>query len=331
MPCIAAYTLLVNNKRAWVMAFVLLAGPLLACAYFPALNGGYLQYDSVALVAIPLMYAVPMFLWLRSSKVGVWESLLTVFGGLSMASAMALFAQWEGGMCLVMGLILVVGMAAITGLLLWGALSLYEAMARKRKGPHISLLPIIALLVTIGIARAPVRDTRDVVTKIRINARPKDIWPHLLNLDRLPALQSLFFRAGAAYPLRTHTSGVGVGAIRECQLSTGTMRERIIGWSPGDALEFEVLSMPHVMKEFNPFGEVHPRHLTGHCVFTNGLLTIIPRGTTSCELVYRLRYRLKTYPSAYWTLWSDAVVKQIQTRVLAEVKLRAEASLVSGR
>lgn len=83
-----------------------------------------------------------------------------------------------------------------------------------------------------------------VTTERRLLAEPTAVWPLLLDsrLDRRPVCP--VFALGAPRPVacRLPSGAGGVGTERECQASTGTIRQRITRWEPAQRLEFHMES-----------------------------------------------------------------------------------------
>jgi hypothetical protein len=159
-----------------------------------------------------------------------------------------------------------------------------------------------------------------VRTEIVIGAPPEAIWPYLFNLENLPEPNVWYFRAGIAHPKATRFDG----EIRTCALSTGDMRERIITNSKNRRLEWSVLNTPPTMRELNPFGEVHPSHLTTTFQVVAGGFDLqeLPNGTT--RLVGWTTYRSSLEPHFYWDLWNRAIVREVHKMVMEAVRERAE-------
>jgi len=137
-------------------------------------------------------------------------------------------------------------------------------------------------------------------------------------------------------PVPTHTvhssveiaasSGAGLVADRESVFSTGISREPILAWEENRHFAFRVAAEPPLMKEWSPYGQIKPRHLEDHD-FRPGrvdfYLTELPGGRT--QLDCWSSYENRMWPGAYWRLWTDEVVRQIQLRVFRHIKRLAEA------
>jgi hypothetical protein len=132
-------------------------------------------------------------------------------------------------------------------------------------------------------------------------------------------------RTGAAYPIRTRIEGTGVGAARDCDLSTGTVKERVAVWDEPRLLRFVVTATPPAMRETGLYGTVNPKHLNGYYVSKQGQfeLTALPGGRTLVTGTSWYQHGL--WPAEYWRWWSDAVVHHIHRRVLEHIRSLSEA------
>jgi len=135
----------------------------------------------------------------------------------------------------------------------------------------------------------------------------------------------LIFRAGVAYPIRAHLDGVGPGAVRYCEFSTGPFVEPIEVWNEPALLRFRVTENPAPMHEWSPYANVLPKHLHGYFVSKQGQfrLTPLPGGRTLLEGTTWYRHGL--WPAEYWRWWSDAIIHRIHLRVLRHIRTLAEA------
>ena len=170
-----------------------------------------------------------------------------------------------------------------------------------------------------------------VHTCVEVDARPDQVWPHVIRFDPLPVPDDRTFHTGLAYPVRAEIDGRGVGALRRCVFSTGAFVEPIEVWDEPRLLRFVVTSNPRPMREWNPFAEIHPPHLDGFLIARRGefRLTEIAGGYTRPEGTTWYQHHL--WPAAYWRLWSDVVIHRIHRRVLEHIERSAEGDPRSPR
>jgi Polyketide cyclase / dehydrase and lipid transport len=242
---------------------------------------------------------------------------------LGVAYGALLVVAFEGVICLAMALPL-----AIPVVLLGSAVG-YLIQARPLGASEtktLLLLLIAALPAMIGAeaVNRPDAPLFAVHTSVEVDATPDRVWRHVIRFDPLPAPNAWEFRTGLAYPVRAEIDGNGVGAIRRCVFSTGPFIEPIEVWDEPRLLRFAVTSNPPPMREWNPFTEIHPAHLSGFLVAYRGQfrLTEIAGGRTLLEGT--TWYRHHFWPITYWQLWSDAIIHRIHQSVLEHIKRSVE-------
>ena len=259
-----------------------------------------------------------------AKPVAVSDAVVATFLSLLLQVVVIMLFLVEGLICILMAAPLI-AIFAVLGCAAGRAFA--NSQRRRRSGPPM-MLSVFALLPALLMAEArqmisPAQGR--VQSELVIEAPPEKIWEYLVELDSLPQPKELLFRAGIAHPIATSTEGSGVGSRRSCVLSTGLMEEVIEVWEPGRALQFKVLRTPPTMKELNPFGEVRPAHLEGYYNCRRGRFDLIalPGGRT--KLVGTSWYEFKIFPAAYWSMWTNKIVSDVQLRVMREIKRRAEA------
>ncbi|WP_420456639.1 SRPBCC family protein [Rubrivirga sp.] len=226
----------------------------------------------------------------------------------------------EGVICLVMAAPIAYALASLGAV--FGHLFASGGLAIR---PALWAVGVVPALVGVEAAAPPVAPLTPVTTAVEIAAPPDVVWRHVVAFSDLPAPDDWVFGTGIAYPVRATIDGSGVGAVRRCEFTTGAFVEPITVWEPGRRLAFDVLEQPAPMRERGLFGDVHAPHLDGYFVSERGqfLLTALPGGRTRLEGTTWYRHRI--WPSAYWRLWSDAVLHRIHGRVLDHVRTLAEA------
>jgi hypothetical protein len=239
-------------------------------------------------------------------------------------SAALIAAAQEGAICVAMALPLTLPLGAVGG-------AVGYALQRRPLGtagtPQImcSLLLLVPIVVGTEAAVDRTPPLHAVETSVIVDASPTVVWRHVVAFPPLPAPDDLLFRAGVAYPVGAQIDGVGVGAVRHCRFSTGEFVEPITIWDVPRLLRFDVRSQPAPMKELSPYGAIHPPHLDGFLRSVRGQFLLEPLSGGRTLLAGTTWYRNRMWPSAYWRLWSDALIHRIHLRVLAHVKQLAEA------
>lgn len=114
-------------------------------------------------------------------------------------------------------------------------------------------------------------DLRLVITSIEINAPIETVWKNVIHFSPLDDPKEFIFKSGIAYPISAQIDGVGVGAIRHCNFSSGSFSEPITVWNEPNLLKFDVKNQPEPLKEIS-FYDIHPNHLHGYWVSQKGSL-----------------------------------------------------------
>jgi hypothetical protein len=173
-----------------------------------------------------------------------------------------------------------------------------------------------------GHAKPPVYA---VTTSIVVNASPERVWKYAVAFPDITAEPDWVLRTGLAYPVRTRIEGIGAGASRSCDLSTGTVQERATVWDEPRLLRFVVTATPPAMREMGLYGPIYPKHLDGYYISKEGqfALTPLPGGRTL--VVGTSWYQHGLWPAEYWRWWSDAVVHHIHRRVLEHIRALSES------
>ena len=245
----------------------------------------------------------------------------------SLGCALFLFAGLEGFICVLMALPVAVPLAILGSLLAyWGG----GLSSPKQPAAMCLLLPISMLF---DVNAKP--QLYPVTTTIVVNATPERVWKNVVAFPDISAQPDWVLSTGFAYPVRTRVEGSGVGAARQCELSTGTVEERVVAWDENRLLRFVVTSTPPAMKEMGLYGPIYPKHVTGYYNSAEGqfALTSLPGGRTL--VVGTSWYRHGLWPAEYWRLWSDMVVHHIHRRVLEHIRELSEggehrASTIAG-
>ena len=164
-----------------------------------------------------------------------------------------------------------------------------------------------------------------VSTQIVVNAPPERVWKHIVAFPDIHAEPDWVLRTGLAYPVRTRIEGTGVGAPRDCDLSTGTVKERIVVWNEPRLLRFIVTETPPAMRETGLYGPITPKHLNGYYISKAGQFTLTPLTGGRTLVVGTSWYQHGLWPAEYWRWWSDTVVHHIHKRVLEHIRRLAES------
>ena len=197
---------------------------------------------------------------------------------------------------------------------------------RHRARPMMAVAMLIPLLWWVQEARlTPDELVLKTTTSIVIDASPEEVWEYVPEPGDLPESEYFLFKAGVAHPLTSKIYGKEVGALRICELSTGSMPEVIEVYEPGRQLDFRVLETPASMKELNPLWPgTAPTHLHGMFEVLRGRFELVPLEGGRTKLVGTTWSVNRLQPVAYWQTWSDEIVHQVHREVLTQIKKKVE-------
>jgi len=249
-----------------------------------------------------------------------------------MLAAVLLALAVEGVICLMMAGPIVGALVTLGGTLGY----FVQRRSWQRAAPASAMLWVVlvpSLLMGVEEAAPPEAPLVEVRTTVEIDAPPEVVWTHVVSFSELPAPTEWIFRLGIAYPIRATIEGRGAGAVRHCVFSTGSFVEPIETWDEPRRLAFSVRSQPAPMDEWTPYPADRPPHLDGYLRSERGQFVITPLPGRRARLEGTTWYRHDLWPTAYWRLWSDAVIHGIHERVLRHIKGLAESptEVAAGR
>lgn len=305
-----------DKQRKWIaIATTVIISMLLT------LVGIYLigEYGIALFVLTPFfMGACPTVLYglkREVTKREAWQmGLLTLF----IFTIGLLFFAIEGLIC--------IAMAAPLGILFtWlGSLIGFSIVKKGTKRSPLLVLIFLGFIPTTAFVEKDIKPAlNSVVTSIEIKADLATVWKNVVEFPQLEAPKEFIFKTGIAYPINAKVDGVGVGAIRYCNFTTGSFVEPITVWNEPTLLKFDVLEQPAPMKEIS-FWDIHAPHLHDYFVSKNGQfkLTKLPNGNTLLEGTTWYYHNIK--PAFYWQGWSEYIIHKIHLRVLKHIKKNAE-------
>lgn len=252
---------------------------------------------------------------------------LCIFSQLLFGSMLLAFA-FEGAVCIVMALPIGVVLAIMGGLLGHAA---RRGRFEEQKPAMLSVLLLLAPGI-VGIENFvnPVPPEYRVDSSVEIAAPPEIVWQKVVAFAQIPEPREWYFRAGVAYPVRAEILGRGAGAERHCVFSTGAFVEPIEVWDEPRLLKFSVSANPPPLNELSPYGHINTPHMHGYFASDEGQFRLIalPGGRTQLEGT--TWYHNRIWPTAYWRIWSDAIIHRIHLRVLRHIKSLSEAELIGA-
>ena len=297
-------------------------GALIALGMVCASVLAFGSYGTTLFVATPfVMGAVSAYTFNQGGPRPVGTTLLVAVGAVLLAGGAVLLFALEGALCLMMAAPLGVALASM-GAFLGRALA---ARLPSRPASVAALVLPLPLFAGIDLVQPPPR-LREVVTVVEVDAPPRAVWPNVVAFSALQEPPAWLFRLGIAYPQRATIDGRGVGAVRRCEFSTGAFVEPITAWDEPVRLGFGVAAQPPPMQELSPYRHVLAPHLDGYLRVRSGEFLLVPLPGGRKRLEGRTRYEMRVFPAAYWSLWSDALIRGIHTRVLEHIQAASSAS-----
>jgi uncharacterized membrane protein YhaH (DUF805 family) len=277
-------------------------------------------YGATLFLALPFLqgFLVGVFCRDRGMRHSIRQFLLSmVFSALIL-----LLIAMEGILCLLMAAPLWMLFGAFGT---WVGQASAATLPRRGRVAPVLVLPL-SMWVEPGVQRPP--PAYEVTTEVVIAATPAVVWQHLVAVSDLPPPSEIAFRAGIAWPVRARIEGSGVGAMRYCDFSTGSLVEPIEVWDEPRLLRFAVLDNPQPMVEWNPFHDrVDAPHLHGWFIGKRGQFALTDRGDGTTLLAGTTWYSHGLEPACYWRWWSDWLVHTIHRRVFDHIKSEAERSV----
>jgi hypothetical protein len=310
-------------KPLWLGSICFIISSLAAMAVMWATHE-FRRYGYGLFLAVPIGMGLLQALLYQHGREWSWSGMLQLtFANLILSGLWLIICKLEGVACILTAAVLVSGMMLVGIFFAW----LLQAWLRKReRRQQVHCLAILCVPVLMGweAASPPTPPVLIQTSSIVVNAPLDKVWRFIPSFPTIENVPSGWLATGVAYPISSEMKGSGVGALRSCVLSTGTMREVVTVWEPHQRLEFDVLETPPSMKESNPLGEVEAPHLDGYFQAKRGrfVLKALPDGKTLVEGTSWFAHDL--WPQWYWEPMTRHTVSQIHQRVLKHVQKLAE-------
>jgi len=271
-----------------------------------------LGLEILAAALYPPGLRYPWLYWLASPWISASLLLVAV-----------LVLAWEGVICIVMAAPIVMAMATLGGVLVGIAVT---ARGRRATRP---LLTCLVLPLALGPAEQYVptpSEIRTVTTLVDIEADPGTVWKNVVRVRLIEPSElhpGFFERIGIPRPLEATLSDEAIGGHREARFEGGILfHERVIEWQPERVLGFTIAVDP---------GSISPTVLDPHVLVGGpnfdvlyGRFILEPRGaTTRLHLVSK--HRVSTHFNFYTRLWTEAVMRDIQSQICSVIARRASA------
>jgi hypothetical protein len=120
-----------------------------------------------------------------------------------------------------------------------------------------------------------------VRSAIEIQAPLSTVWAYLAEFDPIaaPVRQLVLPRRRGVSDQRDADGRAWCGVMRVCDFSTGRFVETVRVWEENHRLMFTIESGPPVLREWSPYGDIHPPHVQGYFVPRVGRL----HAATTCR------------------------------------------------
>lgn len=191
----------------------------------------------------------------------------------------------------------------------------------------LAVLPLLSGAIEYASGSAP-RSTRTVPSSIIIHAPVETVWQNIIRvpLIRPEEQQTSFFHAiGFPRPLEATLSHEGVGGVRHATFEGHVLFvETITAWQPQRHIAFTIAAQTDSIP-----ATTLDRHVTvGGPYFDvlTGEYTIEQRNDSTIVLHLSSEHRLSTTLNLYAGWWTEAIMQDIQSTILAVIKKRCETT-----
>jgi len=275
---------------------------------------------------LPLaMGFVTIFVIERRSAQPVWMWLLFPWVTIAGAEAAMMAALWEGTICIVMFTPIALIASSLGGL----AAGLIVRYTRSRRAKGATLVCVMCFPLLLGPFEPNFlseRESRRVENVIEIQAPSTTVWRNIERVPRIATSElqpSWSHSIGFPDPVEATLSAEGLGGIRHATFERGVLFiETIDVWDPERRLGFSIRAQTDQIPK-----TTLDEHVTVGGEFFDVLhgeyrLEPLPNGRTRLHLTSQSR--VSTDFNWYAHLWTDAVMSDLQRRILFVVKNRSE-------
>jgi hypothetical protein len=276
---------------------------------------------------LPLaMGFVTIFVIERRRPQSVWMWFLFPWITVAAAEAAMMAAYWEGTICIVMFTPVALVASTIGGVA--AGLIVRHTRSSRSKGATLACVMCLPLLLGPFESRfLAQRELRTVENVIDIQASPAAVWRNIERVPRIATSElqpSWSHSIGFPDPVEATLSAEGIGGVRHATFQGEVLFiETIDAWDPDRRLGFSIRAQtdqipPTTFDEHVTVGGKYFDVLHGEY-----MLEPLSNGRTRLHLTSRSR--VSTDFNWYAHLWTDAVMNDLQQRILFVVKNRSEA------
>lgn len=238
----------------------------------------------------------------------------------ALSMAAAYLWQWEGSICLILGLPVYLTLASIGGIL--AGIVLSSSSDRRMRAAFIVALP--PLTGRMELTRPLPLEHLETRTFIDIEADPQTVWQNIIRVPKITEEQNgFFYKIGFPKPVEATLSHEGIGGVRHASFERGLVFvETVHEWEPERTIAFHIEVDPRA----TPLTTLDPHVTVGGDYFDvlNGKYEIEPQGLNRVRLHLNSEHRLSTRFNWYAALWSSFLMRDIQNSILGVIKTRCE-------
>jgi hypothetical protein len=268
---------------------------------------------------------ITIFVVERRTAQPIWTWFLYPWIPLLASLAAAGIFLWEGLICIAMFAPIAMVAASVGGV----AAGLIARLVRSRSSRNASLACVLCLPLLISPFEQQFlsqRNLRSVESIIDIQASPATVWK---NIERVPAIRSSELQSswshaiGFPNPVEATLSKEAVGGVRNATFEGGVLFiETVDTWEPGHHLGFSIRAQTDKI----PATTLDEHVTVGGEYFDvlHGDYELEPLGNGVIRLHLRSLHRVSTDLNWYAHLWTDAIMSDLQVRILKVIKKRCE-------
>ncbi len=258
-------------------------------------------------IIIPMIMGIINAHCSQNYKLKTGEQLLYATLNLVVLLLQCIYFMKEGVFCLIIVLPLLVAF-------FWLGLWIGEIIIRRKKrNLKVSVLGLLFILFVADV-NADHLYIKLVSDEIIINATPERIWKHVVVFEPIKEESDFWmFRLGMPQPMQTTVSGYFQGADRKCIFNDSIIfDEKMIVFKPNENLTFDIVKQP-----------ADPE-IIGHIETQRGQFLLKDNHNGTTTLIGNSWYKLNVFPTWYYDLWAESIVRNVHLRVMKHIKKLSE-------
>lgn len=257
----------------------------------------------------------PVGIWIIAPWIPVFTNIL-----------LAISVRWEGLICVIFILPPAIISSSLGGIAAGWLQRYWHNRAARGSLYCLAALPLILAIVETRLQQ-PLQ-TRIVDTSIVIHAPANVVWQ---NIERVRAIAPSELRhswantIGFPRPVEATLSHEGIGGVRNASFERGlTFTETITDWVPNQRIGFTIQADTAAI----PSTTLDEHVTVGGRFFDvlTGEYDLQPLANGDTLLHLSSRERLSTDFNAYAAMWSDAVMRDMQSNILHVIRNRCETT-----